>query len=305
MRTRFKKWIFTSNPLYVTIISIVTSVLVYIAVAAAVGLEDFYSGLIISIVVPTVVAYPIAHFMRSNLLRIEEQNRMLAELDTENKKLFSVLSHDLRSPIASLKSVLDLMLEDELDKETSREMLELVSEKTNNMLVFLNEILHWTKDQIEQKKLHPVVFDTSAVLRQVIDLYGDILSEKEISLIYDAPSVNVYADKDSYAFIVRNLVQNALKFTNKGGKIEVSTKASEGMVRTTIKDTGVGIAAEDLEKIRNQKLWFTTEGVTGEKGTGFGLNTCFNFARENQGDLEIESEPGKGTNITLSLPESP
>ena len=100
MRTRFKKWIFTSNPLYVTIISIVTSVLVYIAVAAAVGLEDFYSGLIISIVVPTVVAYPIAHFMRSNLLRIEEQNRMLAELDTENKKLFSVLSHDLRSPIA-------------------------------------------------------------------------------------------------------------------------------------------------------------------------------------------------------------
>ena len=76
-------------------------------------------------------------------------------------------------------------------------MLELVSEKTNNMLVFLNEILHWTKDQIEQKKLHPVVFDTSAVLRQVIDLYGDILSEKEISLIYDAPSVNVYADKDS------------------------------------------------------------------------------------------------------------
>jgi signal transduction histidine kinase len=294
-----------SHPLPVTIISAIGSALVYIPIALAVGITDFYTGLGMSVAIPLLVAYPVTHFTRRNLLRIEEQNRKLAQLDTENKKLFSLLSHDLRSPIASLKGVVDLMVDQELDAESSKAMLKEVSLKTETLLSFLNDILHWSKDQMELRKSNPVLFDASEVIKQVVDLYEEKFTGKAITLNFRPSSVQVWADKDAYAFIVRNLIQNALKFTEKGGRIDVAVELTSDGVNTRIQDSGKGITEEDLKKIQNKDLWFSTEGNDGEKGTGFGINTCINFAHDNGGELIIESEYGVGTSVILQLPAKP
>lgn len=297
---KYKRWF--TNPAIITVLSTVVSILVYSILGSLIGLSDFYFGLILSTVIPITVALPVSLLINSYLQKIQTQNKKLAQLDNDNKKLFSILAHDLRSPIASLKGVLDLVGSDDLDHETSRPMLQDLSKKTDNLLDFLNEILNWSKEQMTSGNAKATPFSTSKIIEQTVDLYQEKIAEKDIKLSFGNVSGKAYADKDAYAFIVRNLLQNALKFTKPKGQIEIDVSQQKNQIVTTVKDSGIGISKEHLKKIYNAGNWFTTTGLDGEQGTGFGLNTCFRFARENKGKLVINSELNLGTEISLSLP---
>jgi two-component system sensor histidine kinase/response regulator len=116
--------------------------------------------------------------------------------------------------------------------------------------------------------------------------------------------LTAFADNNMIKTIIRNLINNAIKFTNENGTVKISSETDKEMVHLHIKDTGIGIDEENLKKIQDQKQYFTTYGTKREKGSGLGINLCFDFAKRNKGDLKINSVRGEGSTFTLSLPAS-
>lgn len=303
MQRNFKWEEYLTNPWLMGVVSVILSVSVYGLILLFVDLQEPMMGLYMSTIIPALVAPPIAILIRRSVRQVKAKNRELAELNATNKKLFSLLSHDLRSPIASLKSVMDLLIEQRLSEEEAREMFKDLSHKTERVLDFLNDILTWSLKQSELKPMQADYFQVKDSIESILDLFEDQRRAKHINL--DTQNLNeaVFADKDSFAFVFRNVYHNALKFTPEGGEIQVYTEVKDGKLHTVVADSGVGMNNETIETVLNPEKWFSTKGTHDESGTGFGISSSLNYLRDNHGELRIESEPGKGSRFIIVLPQ--
>lgn len=292
----FNPWIFTG-------LSVIASALIYLVIALVTGIESFRTGMIISLVTPAVIAYPISYYIISSYRVIRQQKLELERLNAINNKLFSIIAHDIISPIASVRNIIDLITDRDIDRSEGLELLGNLSGKIDQLLLFLNDLLDWSKRQIEDIPLVPDEVNIRTIVDYTVELYRDFIDSKDIVLNLGDLDKTVFADKESFSFIIRNLLNNAIKFTPNKGTISIGAQENEGTIHTIIEDTGVGISAVNLEKIINSKEWFTTPGTQSEKGTGFGIKTCFKYAYMQNGNMLIESEPKKGTRITIIFPK--
>ncbi len=291
------------NPFVVVFLSVTISVMVFYIVTLFIAMEDYTFGLTLSIVIPILASYPISLIMVRHHRKIVSQRQELERLDKINKKLFALISHDIRSPIASLKGVVDLLISEDLDVDEGKIHFNSVSDKIENLLEFLNNLLTWSKMQIENKTLEPKLFNSEEVIESILELYDELRTSKGVLLTKGNISSNVYADKESYAFIVRNLLHNAIKFTEKNQNISVSTEVLNDKVHTIIEDNGIGIDKDRIDKLINNQEWLSTSGTSDEVGTGLGIQTSIQYLKKQNGELRIDSEVGKGTKMTIILPE--
>lgn len=246
--------------------------------------------------------------MATSIIDIEDRRatreKMLQE-NTAKDKLLSIIAHDLRTPVNNLISLIDMLKNNLIDKEEFLDYIDSVSENVHAMSESMDNILTWAKAQAKGWQVSPSEMKVDDVIQECIKLYMGKIGDKNITLAYKPDTMlKAYADFNQTVLIVRNVLNNALKFTPENGSIVIRVINEAGQAKITIKDTGVGMSAETLEKVLSSKKVYTTKGTNGEKGTGLGMNMCFEFAEKNNCKLDIDSKLNEGTTVTLTIPKT-
>jgi signal transduction histidine kinase len=235
--------------------------------------------------------------------KIDEQNEHLEKLNTVKNKLLSVISHDIRSPLNSLQSMIELIGDGTLTAADIQQMSKLMSEKLNVTVQLVENMLHWAKSQMDGNVLNAEHFDLQKVVEENVRLAKGHADTKrvQISAKVAAPAI-AFADKATVDIVIRNLMNNAIKFSRAGDQLSLSVVDQEKFVKITVQDTGTGIPAEKQSKLFNGVTGFTTPGTSNEKGTGLGLPLCKELVEKNGGTIWFESEPGKGSSFMFTIP---
>ncbi len=237
--------------------------------------------------------------------RLQESNEELHLINNTKDKLFSIIGHDLRGPLSNINNLLKLILDGVLDKDEREELLNETMKSVKLTYDLLENLLFWAKNQRNEIDFHPTETIISTIIDDNIALQDSIARDKNIRLRAEyIPGVHVFADRHMLNIILRNLISNAIKFTHEGGQIAVIMTQKEDKVKITVKDDGVGISPENLDKIFNSYENFTTRGTRLEKGTGLGLILTKDFIEKNGGKLHIISQMDKGSEFSFTLPLS-
>lgn len=248
--------------------------------------------------------------LHENMVMIEEQRMMLEqkaeELETANlvkTRLFSIIGHDLRSPINSLRSLLGFVKTGHITQTEFEALLPTIQQSVSGIHITLENLLQWSVTQ-----LHGITptFSTLNIYKLVeenISLFGVIARDKQIELVNQVnEDITCMADENHLRLIFRNLLSNAIKFTHSGGKVIITNTTRDKLLCINIIDNGVGIASEKLENLFDNTRWVSQYGTKGEKGIGLGLQLCKEIMELNGGYFEVQSELGKGSTFTLCLP---
>lgn len=238
---------------------------------------------------------------------IEEKNEELRKTIAGRDKMYSVIAHDLRSPMASMKMLLNTIMmsveKDKIDPDIF-DMLEMSNKTSEEVFSLLDNLLKWTKSQLGKLTVIPQKLDISGLADGVVEVMNSVAEVKHIKLIRtDHESFFVYVDIEMIKSILRNLISNAVKFSNPDSDIKVGIKAEDGKVIVSVTDSGKGIKKEDQHKLLKDSTHFTTYGTNSEEGSGLGLLLCRDFARKNGGELWFESEENLGSVFSFSLPQ--
>lgn len=234
---------------------------------------------------------------------ILEQTHHLEEVNQVKDKLFSIVSHDLKDSISSIKAFLDLLREDSISKEEFYELIPELSENANNASSLLFNLLNWSKSQMQSLEPKPELFNIQDVFHTKIALVEQKVEDKNIVLIDESQRDYVYADRSMIEIVVQNLITNAVKFSRTGDVITISNQDLHGKSLICIEDTGVGISRENLEKLFKANKNFTTVGTKNEKGTGLGLTIAKDLVELNNGRIWAESTQNVGSKFYIELPK--
>lgn len=253
----------------------------------------------------------------------------LAKLSVDKEKFLSLLSHDLKNALNQIVGMADVMMSDledmepeDFEPEDFKDMLQKLGQTAEGCSELLVNLLTWSRLQSGGMALKPEQRDLHVLAEKTVKLLDHTASRKDISLENEVPRDTwIHADPNMIDTIVRNLVGNSLKFTPRGGRVIISARshrpgdgpgphaqgdgAREGgtaLIAVSVRDTGVGIKPEDVGKLFRTDVHHTTKGTANEKGSGFGLTMCQEMVRQNGGEIWVESELGKGTTFTFTVP---
>ena len=229
-------------------------------------------------------------------------NDHLETTNTAKDKLLSIISHDLRSPISSLQSLLSLFNTNNIARTDLVDFFGKLLSRVENTSTMLENLLHWSMYQL--KGLEPILekVNLQMIIDECINLYRMQAEQKHILIDNSLKTdVHVFADVEMLKVILRNLISNALKFTYSGGMVIIMTMTKENFAVISVKDTGVGISPENQSKMFAMNN-FTTPGTEKEKGTGLGLMLCKDFVDHNHGKIWLDSKLNVGTTFYFSIP---
>lgn len=247
----------------------------------------------------------VAH--RYELFSIKRIKQELENTIESRDTLYSVIAHDLRSPLGSLKMMINAVLL-MVDKKTVGnevfEMLQMVNKTSEEIFLLLDNLLKWAKNRLNhQSTTHKQQIDVNSIISSTADIYQAMAKQKGIDMVLEGldKKLTGSVDIDMLKTIVRNIMSNAIKFTYEGGKITVKSQTEGDYIIVSVHDTGKGIRKEDQEKLLKANTHFTTYGTNNEKGSGLGLMLAKDFVELHGGKLWFESEQGKGTTFYFSL----
>ena len=236
---------------------------------------------------------------------IQKQNEELRATISNRDKMYSVIAHDLRSPMASIRMVLNLVVSAMSPDTIGPELFELLdkanreSEECHDLL---DNLLKWTKSQTGRLTVVLQDLDLNDIVPGVVDIFEMIAVTKKIKLQYTGTStpLKVRADNDMLKTIVRNFMSNAIKFSSEGSVIEISMKEEGNFAKVSVRDHGVGISSDRIDSIFHKGE--TTYGTGGEEGSGLGLQLCADFAHKIGGDVMVESVLNEGSTFSVLIP---
>ena len=236
---------------------------------------------------------------------IEKQNAELKATLSNRDKMYSVIAHDLRSPMASIRMVLNLVVQSASVETVGPELymlLDQANRESEEVHDLLDNLLKWTKSQTGRLNVVLQELDLNDIVPGVVEIFDVIAQTKHITLELkktDAP-LKVTADNDMLKTVLRNFMSNAVKFSPENSTIQILMANEGDFARVSVKDQGVGIAADRLGSIFHKGE--TTYGTGGEEGSGLGLQLCQDFARKNGGDCYVESVEGEGSTFSFTVP---
>jgi signal transduction histidine kinase/Tfp pilus assembly protein PilF len=232
---------------------------------------------------------------------IQAQAIQLSNLNATKDKLLSIISHDVRGPLASLRGLINIICKGEL---TQQEFIANSVRLRHNLDVVqddLDNLLYWSQSQLNGIRIKHEEIKIKSIIDEKVKLFADAADRKAISIINDvAEDVVVLADKNHLGLIVRNLLANAIKFNARGGSILIQDNSTDDQVEISIKDSGVGIDSVSLQKLFNSQTHFSSVGTEQEKGVGIGLLLTKEFIEKNGGSIWVTSEVGKGSTFTFT-----
>jgi signal transduction histidine kinase len=239
-------------------------------------------------------------------IRLLDREKDLEETLSTRQTLLSVISHDLRSPIFQLNGLLFLIHQDSETRDEARLQMHAqdLEERIAHLTHTLDNLLSWST--LQRQNLEPQIFrfPIKQVCEHAIGLLKPVSQRKGVRIqMHKLGGLELSSDREMVAFIVRNLLNNAIKFSKQGGRVDLHAEAVNGSIRLTVKDQGVGIQPGRIQTLREGIAIPSEAGTWGEQGTGLGLKLCFEFADRLHGTLDVRSEPGKGTSVSVTLPQ--
>jgi len=236
------------------------------------------------------------------LLNLAEE---LKELNKSKNLFFSIIAHDLRNPFSSIIGLTDLLLDNIQDYDITeiKKYVSMINTLAKGTFYFFEDLLVWAKTQDGKLIFEPMEFDIANLCNEVVSSVKIHADEKNISLNLIPASYNVFADVNMIKTVIRNLISNAIKFTNIGGNIEIVIELMNDDIIVIVSDNGIGIEENNLKKLWSISEKYTIPGTANEGGSGLGLVLCKEFVEKNKGKIWVESEYGKGSKFKFSLPK--
>lgn len=243
--------------------------------------------------------------------RVDELNKKLREsedhLKAVNKtkdQFFSIISHDLRNPFASIVSFSRILKRDiqDLSREELQELARELDKSVLKINSLLENLLQWSRAQTGNIKFKPEYFELHSLISETISLFLGAARDKNVDIIDNAGDFIVYGDLNMTETIIRNLLSNAIKYSNPGGQVVIASRKLNGFLEVRVEDEGVGIREEDQQKLFRSDSLFTTYGTNDEKGSGLGLLLCKEFVQKQGGSISLESKVDEGTVFRFTIP---
>jgi two-component system sensor histidine kinase/response regulator len=233
---------------------------------------------------------------------LEEKAKQLTILNKVKTKIFSVISHDLRTSIYSFKNIIDTHKAGYITNEELLNELPDLSSEIDTCTDIMDNLLNWGRDQFKDIRIMPESLNVHELVNIAFKLIKGRCAKKQI-VFSNAVQHNVFilADRQMMQVVIRNLISNAVKFTPVGGSITVSAKSDADNVKILVRDTGIGISNNDINKFLQNKF-FSNEGTSNEIGTGLGLIICKDFIYENNGELGVEANEDHGSTFIITMP---
>ena len=235
------------------------------------------------------------------ILRTKELEKANASKD----KFFSIIAHDLKNPFSALMGISDLLLTnwDDMREEDKKEFVSDIYTSSENTFKLLQNLLEWSRSQTGKMKVNPTETYPSHIVDKNIEVLKQHADNKGIAIENNIPSLlSFVTDENMFSTIVRNLISNAVKFSNSGGQISINYSEEDKKHKIFIKDNGIGMDEATVEKIFDTSEKIQRTGTNNEVGTGLGLILCKEFVEKNGGKIQVESTPGKGSTFCISLP---
>jgi PAS domain S-box-containing protein len=238
---------------------------------------------------------------------IKLKNEELINLNATKDKFFSIIAHDLKSPFNGILGLSDYMVE-QIQKKNYDQLEEyatIVKSASQQAMDLLLNLLDWSRSQTGRMEFKPERLDVVALIKAEIDLLSSSAKQKSIVLTVKLPDKAIACvDSAMFSTIIRNLISNAIKFTNTCGRIEISLEEGLDFIKISVRDNGVGIGKDRIDKLFRISENYSTSGTSNEKGTGLGLILCNEFVEKHSGKIWVESEENKGTTFHLAIPVS-
>ena len=238
--------------------------------------------------------------------KLKEYSLRLAEMNENKDRFLLIIAHDLKSPFNTLLSLTDLLLTniEKYDINEIRTFLQYIHNSASRTFGLVENLLLWSNSQLNRIPFNPSSFCLADIAGDVLSGLREGAEKKKIRISFTIPDhIYVNADINMVKTIIRNLIYNAVKFTYPNGLIRIAARKLKGKILISITDNGTGIAKEDQPKIWKFLGGYTTEGTSGEKGSGFGLSICRDFIDKHGEQIWMESRLGKGSNFMFTLPE--
>ncbi|WP_041649482.1 tetratricopeptide repeat-containing sensor histidine kinase [Marivirga tractuosa] len=269
----------------------------------------YISIILISVIILILIWTLLLNIRKNKILAkqqktIESQKLRLESLNFTKDKFFGIVAHDIKAPLNNMKALSDLMLShiDRLEKKEIREMAQMTSNSLKSTIKMADNLISWARLQMGDVAVDQSLVDVGNNLADIVTLFKDIAAKKQIEMLSSFESdLKIIVDPNQLEFIIRNLLNNAVKFTRAHGMIKISGQQENNKVIITVADNGIGMPDEIKENVFKLESKHSMKGTDGEKGTGLGLMLCQEFITLNNGVLTIESKEDQGTVITLTF----
>ncbi|MFO8236195.1 MAG: HAMP domain-containing sensor histidine kinase [Bacteroidales bacterium] len=229
----------------------------------------------------------------------------LSVMNATKDKFFNIIAHDLKSPFNSIVGFSEMLVENirEKDYDNIGQYAGYILNSSQRAMDLLMNLMEWSRSQTGRIKFNPELFDLTIYINDITLLFGDIAGQKGIAIKKELPaSTYVFADQAMISTVLRNLISNAIKFTKPGGEIIVSVRKEKDESIVSVKDNGIGIPQNSIDKLFRIDENFSTHGTSNEAGTGLGLILCKEFIEKHNKEIWIESEEGSGSTFYFTLP---
>jgi len=231
---------------------------------------------------------------------IEAQSKELEKLLEMKDKFFSIVSHDLRSPINALVGILDMQDEGHLSQDELKHLTKSLRIRLNNTRKLLDNLLDWAMVQMNEIDIKEEDLELKRIVEENLTFFREV-NDKEINFFNKVEGEVAFADRNMLDLVIRNLISNSIKFTDDKGEVEVYVESNDHELTVCIGDNGVGMTKEQTEKLFDTSVIYTTPGTSNEKGTGLGLKLCKEFVERMGGKIWVESEEGKGSTFKFTV----
>lgn len=260
----------------------------------AIIIAGFWSVVIVGLVI---------FIFRKDVDRTNKIAKELRELDAQKNKFFSIISHDLRNPVNAVKQLSGFLKTEHLPEPEVKAIGKMIDDSILKVSNLLEDLLKWGRLQMNRIEFKLESFDLGNLLNECIVALEQNAKMKNISIHQKIEeAILVHADRNMIQTVIRNLLSNAIKFTSRGGDIKFTTEQKTGFVKLIVKDNGIGMASETMEKLFRIDTAQSLQGTDNEIGTGLGLILCKEFIEKNGGKIEVASTLGKGTSIAITIP---
>ncbi len=238
------------------------------------------------------------------LRNVYKNQSLLIRSNFNKDRIFSILAHDLKGPLGSMSTFLDILIEDLPEREQLLISLKELRKNTNQSYLILENLLDWVRKDSGKLNFSQELVLINQIIDDVIELLRFQISEKNIQIIQKIPfALEVFCDQRNTSTILRNILSNAIKYSMDGGQVFLDSEEKGNMVWLHITDSGVGMSEQTLSSINRKEGIATQYGTKGEKGTGLGLLVSFELIANQGGEFRIESTLKKGTKFSFSLPK--
>jgi PAS domain S-box-containing protein len=239
--------------------------------------------------------------------QLEESEEKLREINTAKDKLFSIIGHDLKNPFQAIMNLTQILKDEfpELEDEEKLQFIDMIDSASKDAFKLLENLLTWSRSQTGRIEYNPEQLQLKQMIMNVLRLLLAQATNKNISLAADiSPVIIVSADKNMLDTILRNLTSNAIKFTNAGGIVHICAEETEGFIKISVSDNGIGLSPSDIDKLFKIGVKNIEIGRSTEKGTGLGLILCKEFVEKHGGQIWVDSQQDKGSTFHFTMPKA-